>query len=378
MHKNGHLQYKVKVLHLCDKLAVDGGVAGIARSLLLELPRYSPRFEPIVYTLRAADPGCQLLKDQGIAVTSMGKGKFDPFTLAEVLRIVKQEQPALIHTHGFAASNFGRLASWLTRTPVIVEENFCYHTPVYQRIADRLLSPLAVKGVAVSEATKTFMVHKRFFRTDRVHVVYRGIVLEDGVTTRRKSTSAPSPKETYRIPDNHQVVSVVGRLHHVKGQHVVLQAIPEVLRRFPRVTFLFIGEGAERPKLEALAKHFDIEAHVRFPGFITEVDPVLEQTDILLIPSLSEAFGRVAVEGMHRGCAIIASRVEGLREICHDGDDALLITPGDPRDLAEKLLVLLEDETLRARLAEHARENAKRFSIHQTVKKFEQIYDEVL
>ncbi len=378
MRSNRHPQRKIKVLHLCDKLAVDGGVAGIARSLLLELPRYSSRFEPVVYTLRTEDPGCRLLKNQGIAVTSMGRGKFDPMALVDVLQVVKREQPALIHTHGFAASNFGRLVAWFTQTPIIVEENFCFNIPLYQRIADRLLSPLAVRGVAVSEATKAFMVHRRFFEANRVNVVYRGIVLEDGATDGRGSTGGHSIKDAYGIPNDHRIVSVVGRLHHVKGQDVVLRAIPEVVRRFSRVTFLFIGEGAERPRFEALARNLDIDAHVRFPGFTAKIDPVFAQTDILLVPSLSEAFGRVAIEGMYWGCAVIASRVEGLLEICHDGDDALLITPGDPHDLAEKLITLLGDEGLRARLAWHARENAKRFSIEETVRHFERIYDEIL
>ena len=109
-----------------------------------------------------------------------------------------------------------------------------------------------------------------------------------------------------------------------------------------------------------------------------DVDSVFDQSDVIAIPSLSEAFGHSAIEAMLKGCAIVSSDIEGLHEIFHDARGAMLVPAGNSRMLADALVHLLQNPDLRRRLGQEARQSVRRFSIEQTVSGFEQIYEEML
>jgi glycosyltransferase involved in cell wall biosynthesis len=100
--------------------------------------------------------------------------------------------------------------------------------------------------------------------------------------------------------------------------------------------------------------------------------------DILVVPSVDEAFGRVVVEGMAAGCPVIASRVGGIPEIITQGQDGIMIPPKDTSSLVEAMLHLTRDAELRSRLTEEGRHTAQRFTAHRHASQIQAIYDDIL
>ncbi|MHB1127159.1 MAG: glycosyltransferase [Bacillota bacterium] len=140
------------------------------------------------------------------------------------------------------------------------------------------------------------------------------------------------------------VVLFVGNLVESKGVHVLLKALAVVRERHPEVRCLIIGDGPQRPALEDQARALDLLETVSFLGYqpYESLPRWYAVADLLAAPSLREGFGLVALEAMATGVPVVAGRVGGLPEFVQDGVNGLLVNPGDPADLAAKIVLCLQ------------------------------------
>ncbi|KAA8889554.1 glycosyltransferase family 4 protein [Nocardia colli] len=180
-------------------------------------------------------------------------------------------------------------------------------------------------------------------------------------------------------PPADTVVAVVGRLSPWKGQDVLLRALAAT-KVPPRQVFLiggtFFDEEPYRAELEQLARA--LELPVTFTGHVDDPAEYLRDADILVHSSvLPEPFGQVVVEGMHAGCAVIASGPGGPAEIVQPGTNGLLVTGGDERQLTIALDTLIGDPALRGRLATAARLRARDFDITETARTVAAFLDDI-
>ncbi|WP_433664883.1 glycosyltransferase family 4 protein [Nocardia sp. CA-128927] len=180
-------------------------------------------------------------------------------------------------------------------------------------------------------------------------------------------------------PPADTVVAVVGRLSPWKGQDVLLRALAGTKVR-PRQVFLiggtFFDEEPYRAELERLAR--ELALPVTFTGHVDDPAEYLRDTDILVHSSvLPEPFGQVVVEGMHAGCAVIASTPGGPAEIVEPGVNGLLVDGGDEHQLTTALDTLIGDPALRGRLAMAARLRAKDFDITETARSVAAFLDDI-
>lgn len=164
----------------------------------------------------------------------------------------------------------------------------------------------------------------------------------------------------------HPVVGVVGRLRHEKGQDVLLEAMAEVLACVPEARLLVVGDGPDREELGAQAERMGLADKVALAGAQTpeQVYGTYGAMDVLAVPSRFEGFGLVAVEGMAAGLPVVASDVEGLREILEGVPGSKLAPVGDAGALAKAIVEFLQDPKARAGFGAQARaEVARRFSM---------------
>ena len=166
----------------------------------------------------------------------------------------------------------------------------------------------------------------------------------------------------------------VARFERVKGLETLVKAAAEVAGSRPDARFLLIGGGSLKNHLKDLAGRLGISDKIRFLDYSPEVDRLLERSAIAVLPSLYEPFGMAAAEALAAGKPVVASMVGGLREIVIDGVNGFLFAPGDYRELADKILKLLEDRDLRKRMGEAARETAKRFKPENIARRYAEIY----
>src|SRR5256712_7384058 len=103
----------VGVLHVCDKFGVAGSsIHGVSRLFSWWFPRYDrSRFDVSLCGLKSPEPGSMSLERQGIPVRHLGRGRFDPRILTDLVRLARGRQARILHVHGYAAADFGRLAA---------------------------------------------------------------------------------------------------------------------------------------------------------------------------------------------------------------------------------------------------------------------------
>ncbi|MEB3282415.1 MAG: glycosyltransferase [Lyngbya sp.] len=378
LHTNTQLKTPLRVLHIIDKLSVDGSGIHGATKLLDWLTSYSDKdkFQFSVCSLRSVEPAGEIFEQNGIPIFFLGRHKFDPRTLFDLLKLIRREQPDILHLHGYGAANFGRIASLLTGIPNVVHEHaVLLNQPFYQTIIDGLLSPFTKTAIAVSSSVKDFMIEYRSISENCIEVIHNGVPLKSFQSLQEaENTNLEDLRRQFDIPEDHTVVGIIGRLHPIKGHQYFLEAASKILKNHTNVTFLVVGEGELRESLEELAKSLGVTHAVKFTGYRQDVPSLLSLIDVVTIASLMEGCPLVLLEAMAAGCAVISTNTNGLKEAIAEGETGYLIPPEDSQALADKIAALLSDPDLCKSMGEQAKVRVLEFDISATVKAIEKCY----
>ncbi|HVM96209.1 MAG TPA: glycosyltransferase [Candidatus Acidoferrales bacterium] len=296
-----------------------------------------------------------------------------------------------------------RLARWIDRHDVDLVQSFLYRANTLAPLAARLSRrrPLVVAGqrslyplggrraavaarwtwgfadrvIAVSNAVRDELIRTDGLPLGRIDVV------ENGVDTRyfHPPRGDSVARERFGIPRDAVVVSGVGRLSPEKGFDRLVEALSIARARGLPLHLLLAGDGPHRPQLEDQVRALGLAADVTFLGMLRDLLPLYAATDILALPSLEEGLPNALLEAMSSEIAVVASRVGGVPEVVEDGVNGLLVTPGDSAGLAEAVIRLAADPTLRHRLGNQARTcTSQRFDIGSMVERHACIYRNLL
>jgi glycosyltransferase involved in cell wall biosynthesis len=181
-------------------------------------------------------------------------------------------------------------------------------------------------------------------------------------------------------PPGPPLIVSIARQDPRKGLDVLLRALAGLARTGTRFRALLVGKGPLLAAHRRLVIELGLEGLVDLPGEVEDVFTYLNRAQIFVLPSLEEGSGSVALlEALQAGTAVIASRCDGIPEDLRDGEDALLVEPGDVHGLERALAVLLENGLLRAQLAGHARTLfEERFSVEPFARALGDCYLELL
>jgi glycosyltransferase involved in cell wall biosynthesis len=179
-----------------------------------------------------------------------------------------------------------------------------------------------------------------------------------------------TPNVLRREREQVEILFLGGFDNPVKGGAVLVEALPALLRRCPQARVLLAGPGEAPDGLPDRA-HWD--------GWLDEgaKDRAFKSADLFAMPSLSEGLPVALLEAMARGLPIVVSRVGGVPEVVTDGTDAVLVEPGDPALLADRLSQLVEDPEQRRKLGEAAAERARRLADDDVYGRLDAIYKEL-
>lgn len=174
-----------------------------------------------------------------------------------------------------------------------------------------------------------------------------------------------------------QTILFLGRLGERKGTFDLIKAFGLVAPRFPRSKLICAGDGSPEP-FKRLAESLGIEHRIILPGWLGPEDcaGLMADADIFALPSYAEGLPMALLEAMSWQLAIISSPVGGIPQVLKDGDNGILVAPGDAESLAVALGKLLADSTLRAKLGRAARVTVEReYSIETHIKRLSRIYE---
>jgi glycosyltransferase involved in cell wall biosynthesis len=179
------------------------------------------------------------------------------------------------------------------------------------------------------------------------------------------------------IPDDTVVIGIVGRLAPQKGHTCLLEAFKMVVDRLAdkSVMMLIVGDGALRGSLEQATSKLGLDQHVVFTGFRRDLASIYPALNMLVVPSLFEPFGNVAVEGGAYGTPVVASSVGGLPEALMHGESGLLVASCNPVKLAQTIIHLIENPELASQLGSRGQELATTyFTPLRVADEVEQVY----
>jgi glycogen(starch) synthase len=197
----------------------------------------------------------------------------------------------------------------------------------------------------------------------------------------RTSVDRGSVRQRYGVDWGEKMVLCVGRLVPQKGIEYFIRAIPSIASRFPEAKFIIVGEGWSRDALEAEARATGHRGKIRFTGFVSdkEVVNLMTSADVLVVPSIYEPFGIVALEGMATGVPVVASQVGGLAEVIEHDRTGVFVYPRSPDSIAWGIGKVLSDSGYAKWLTGNAKDKLEKdYSWEAVAKKTVEVYEELV
>jgi glycosyltransferase involved in cell wall biosynthesis len=358
----------------------DGGVAEHVMRLALGLRErgwdpwvLGPESAVIYPTLRRAEiPIARLPFHPGL-----GNLPQDARALGRLARVLRDDRFDVVNPHAAKAGVLVRLPVFGTRAPVVYSPHGWPFDPalpgptVKRRLAyafERVHGGRTKAIICVSEKERRIALDHGIARPDVLHTVYNG---------------APECNEAVELDPELEDFSREGPLAACltvlrpgKGVEVFVAAAPYVLERMPGARLAIVGNGSLRDELQRQAASLRLDGRVRFFEYRAPSARQLRSLDVFVLSSPWEAFSIGALEAMACGVPQVVTDVGATSDAVIDGETGLLCSPNDPVSLAERIVQLLKDPELRARMSNASRERHRRhFTLERTLDQTAAIYD---
>lgn len=302
-------------------------------------------------------------------------------TFFATYRMLREERPQILHLNSSKAGGLGALAGRLAGVPKIVftahawawNENRGALSRLLITILHWLTVMLAHRTICVSRSVYDQMARYPLTRR-RMRVVHLGITPPPRLNRIRAREYIEETAPLLKDAHDALWIGMVGELHPIKGHHYALLAFKKLRELYPQVHLVILGDGELRAPLEAEAEKIE---RVHMLGYVADAAALIPAFDIIIAPSLSEAFGYVVVEAGAAGVPIIASRVGGIPEIIEDGT-GVLVPPKDAEALTSALMSLLSDERKRTTMALALESRVRSyFSRERMIEETDRVYDTI-
>ena len=310
--------------------------------------------------------------------------KNDLLAFINIYRLIKRIRPHIVHTHTSKAGLLGRLASFLARVPIIIHTPHghvfhSYYGPVMTKVfvfAEKILSFMTDKITALTNRERDEHLEEGIASIEKYVVIHSGVMLD---RLMNMSVDAGAVRGEFGIAQDSNVVGVVGRLVPIKGHKYLVSAAKRIIKEFRNTVFVFVGDGYLSSRLERQAESVGVRKNIIFTGWRKDAVEILDLFDILVLPSLNEGMGKVLVEGMALGKPIIASNVGGIIDLVRNGENGILVPPGDSDALGEAILQLLKDKNLSEKLGKNGKAMVyPEFDASVMVKQIDDLYESLL
>lgn len=347
-------------------------------SYLLNLSRGLVRKGHKVWLLCAKGDAALLFQSAGVVCVFRDikvKSEMHPKVWASlpiVVDLIKKEQIDIVHAQTRVGQVIAALSSWVTGVPFVSTAHGYFKPRFFRRVF-----PCWGKAViAVSRGVYRHLEEDFRLPAARISLVYNGIDLNQfhWVTADERQV-----KRREHQVDGGPVIGIIARLSSVKGIDVLVKAMPLVLHAFPRARLWIVGDGPEKEALAGLVRRLNLMDAVVFKPIANRTMSILPVFDVFVMPSFQEGLGLSVMEAQAAGIPVVASHVGGLPDLIHDGRDGLLVPPGQPQALADKIIFMLKNPQLAQAMARQARLNiSEKFSSDEMTVKTITFYEQYL
>jgi glycosyltransferase involved in cell wall biosynthesis len=363
-----------KVLHVVEDLRI-GGLEKVLASIVLNLDRR--KFIPQVWCLAQGGEIADDLIRAGVKLNILRMTSYyNPLKIIKVSNYLRLSKIDIIHTHGYFASTFGRLAAILARNPVIITHIHTTYFGFKKRniLIERFLSYFTDKIVCVSRSTREFTEKIERIDKNKTCLIYNGSKTENGDIVKTLIDRA-----SFALTADDLVIISVGSLVAHKGHQSLLNAIKILSKKHKNLRLMIVGDGPLRSKLEAYAKNLQISSRIVFTGLRKDIFSLLKLSDLFVLPSIErEGLGLALIEAMASGLPLIGTNLGGIPEVIENNVNGILIPPGNSKSLAKAIERLITNQNLRDEMGKQGKRIYKeKFSDKTMIDKIESLYDEL-
>jgi glycosyltransferase involved in cell wall biosynthesis len=344
---------KIKVLE-CIRQGLIGG--GESHLLVLVENIDSSKFEPIVLSFTGG-PMIDKLNEMRIENHIIHTERpFDVRVWKKVKQLLIDKKIDIVHVHGSRANSNVLWAARSLKIPVVYtihgwsfhpDQNFFVRS--LRIMGEKYLTSRTQLNISVSESNK--QSGKKYIKGFESEVVNNGI-------DHHKFNPAKTHKDIRKelgIRPEAVVVLFLARFTSHKQPLPLIEAFSKLAKENSKLHLLMVGDGDQKGQGVELVKKLGLEQRVTMSPFRLDVPDIIAAADIYVLPSLWEGLPIALLEAMAMGKAVVGSRVDGTREVIEDGNNGLLVEPGNlVAGLEDKIGLLGNDASLRAQLGKQA------------------------
>lgn len=306
-------------------------------------------------------------------------------TYRQLVGLLKEINPDLLHTHSSKAGIIGRIAAARLNLPCVhTIHGASFHVgqsalafKLYQWL-ERRAAPATDRFISVCDAMTDQYVQACIAPREKFATVYSGFDVEPFLLP-------PRPPQQVRAelglkPDD-VVIGKVARLFPLKGHEFLIRAAKPVIERCPNVRFLLVGDGILRHQFEAELVASGIRDRFVFAGLVppTQVPELIHAMDVVVHTSVWEGLARVLPQGLIAGKPVVSYDIDGAREVVLPDQTGFLLPRESINELSAALITLTNDSDLRHRLGESGRARFTEQFRHQTMtRQIREVYADVL
>ncbi len=277
----------------------------------------------------------------------------------EIMKTICEFRPEVVHTHSAKGGFLGRAAAWNCRVPAVVHTVHGAPFHPYQRAVSRMAFTFLERWAArrchhmisVADAMTDLMVRARVAPRAKFTTIYSGMDVEP---FRNCNQFREAARSELGIAPEDIVFGKIARLFHLKGHEYLIAAAEQVVRRNPRCRFLLVGDGILRAQFERDITARSLQQHFIFTGLVPpeRIPFCLSAMDALVHTSLREGLARTLPQALIAGKPVISYDVDGAREVVLPNQTGFLLPPKSIQELADAILALAADGSLRDRLGQ--------------------------
>ena len=310
----------------------------------------------------------------------------DAVSLVKLYFLMLKGRYDIVHTHSSKAGILGRIAAKLAGVKAIVHtiHGLPFH-PYQSRFLnltyvtlEKLAALITGRIVTVCDAMSEKAVRARVAGTDKFETIYSGMNLQPFLRTENAS---PAKRRDLGIEENEIVVGKIGRLFPLKGHKYLIESAPAVVKAFPNVKFLLIGDGILKEELKSEVRRLGLESRFIFSGLAKreEIPELISVMDVLVHTSVREGLARVLPQALACGKPAISFDIDGAREVVIPGKTGFLVPPEDTPALSKAIIDALSDTARLAEMGQAGRSLvAPVFSAETMVDKIDNLYKQLL
>ncbi|MBA2113083.1 glycosyltransferase [Bremerella alba] len=346
----------LRVMYLVTSMPV-GGAETLLVNLIRRMDRH--RFAPELCCMKELGPLGEEMQKEVPTFHNMLSSKYDLRVVPRLTELFSMREIDAVVTVGAGDKMFwGRLCAWLAGVPVVASAIHSTGWPDSINWLNRRLTSMTDRFIGVAAPHGKHLVEVEGFPQQKVTVIPNGIDTDRFVAN---GQTREQIRREWGVSEETAVCGIVAALRPEKDHALFLKAAARVVRQAPQSHFVIVGDGPQRPEIEALRDELCLQDHVTMTGSRSDIPELLSAMDCFALTSKNEASPVSILEAMSTQLPVVAPRVGSIPDAVDDGVNGLLVQASNLDETANAMVTLMQDADKRAEMGKAAREKVLRY-----------------